>query len=351
MAMWFKALWESWKSVHSRSRRPQPKRRGARLLLEHLEDRNLPSVYNAANVAQLIADINAANKAGGSNTIILTAPASTPYALTAANNSTDGPTGLPVISGKNKSHPDNLTIIGNGDTIERSTAYGTPLFRLFEVASGATLTLENLTLTGGSVQVYLYYSQPIGGGAVCNFGTLVLDGVTVAVNGVAGIQGQGYPFNSPGFNAVGGAIWSSGSLTLENGTLLEDNHALGADGDSFGDPASGALGGALYVAGGTVNISNTTLSNNSAVAGLAELLNGANAFGGAIYVAGGSVTITTSTVSQNDASANWQPGTSGGGGLYIASAATVYLDAFTAANILNNTALTNPNIDGQYTML
>jgi hypothetical protein len=40
-------------------------------MLEHLEDRALPSSYTAASTAELIYDINAANQAGGSNTIVL----------------------------------------------------------------------------------------------------------------------------------------------------------------------------------------------------------------------------------------------------------------------------------------
>ena len=42
-----------------------------------------------------------------------------------------------------------MTIVGNGDTIERSTAASTPDFRLLDVARGGSLTLENLTLQGG----------------------------------------------------------------------------------------------------------------------------------------------------------------------------------------------------------
>src|SRR2546423_3982524 len=109
---------------------------------ELLEDRTLPSSYTAATTSALIADIRAANKAGGTNTITLAA--NTTFDLTAVNNTTDGANGLPVISGKKGA--DNLTIIGNGDTIERSTAAGTPAFRLFDVATGNTLTLQNMTL-------------------------------------------------------------------------------------------------------------------------------------------------------------------------------------------------------------
>jgi hypothetical protein len=113
--------------------------------LKQLEDRTLLTGYNAANVTDLINDINAANTAGGSNTITLTAQTTSPYVLTAVDNSTDGWTGLPVIAAN-----DNLTIVGNGDTIKRSGAAGTNPFRLLDVAKGATLTLENLTLEPAS---------------------------------------------------------------------------------------------------------------------------------------------------------------------------------------------------------
>ena len=111
------------------------------------------------------------------------------------NNTTTGSlnygnTGLPVIAAN-----DNLTILGNGDTIERSTATGTPDFRLLRVASGGSLTLENLTLQGGMIEGSaasgLSSFQPEGaasGGAIFNQGTLVLNGVTVQDN-VAGFGG------------------------------------------------------------------------------------------------------------------------------------------------------------------
>jgi hypothetical protein len=40
--------------------------------------------------------------------------------------------------------------------------------------------------------------------------------------------------------------------------------------------------------------------------------------------------------------------TSYGGGLFIANAATVDIDAFTLANVINNGAQSDPNIDGTY---
>jgi hypothetical protein len=107
--------------------------------VEPLEDRTVPSTFTAGSVSDLLADITAANQAGGANTITLVA--GTTFTLTAA---TDGTNGLPVIAVN-----DNLTVIGNGDIIQRSTARGTPAFRLVDVTAGATLALENLTLQGG----------------------------------------------------------------------------------------------------------------------------------------------------------------------------------------------------------
>ena len=227
--MWFRSLFASWKSGLSRSPRPQPRpaRRGTRLVLEHLEDRTLPSSYTAASVSDLIADITAANTAGGANTITLTAPTTSPYALTAVNNTRrfNGPgNGLPVIAAN-----DNLTIVGNGDTIER-TAGPAVAFRLLDVAPNASLTLQNLTLQGGLVEA-LPVSGGASGGAIYNAGALTLSGVTVASNQAYDIDGGG--------GAYGGGIWSDGSLTLENGTLLEGNIARGSPAVAGYNPIEG----------------------------------------------------------------------------------------------------------------
>jgi len=370
--MWFHSLLASWKSGLSRSPRPQPRpaRRGPRLTVEHLEDRALPSSYTAASVSDLIADINAANKAGGTNTISLTAPTTSPYALTAVNNTnSDGAAnGLPVIAAN-----DNLTILGSGDTIQGT---GMPGFRLLQVASGGSLTLQNLTLQGGFLGwgQYRSGSNPPreGGGAIYNQGALTLSGVTVANNWVEGGSTE---------SAAGGGIFSTGSLTLENGTLLKDNVARGGAAISWiigesgtgGYPAGAAFGGAVYVAGGTANISNTTFTANGALGGSGANGTGGKSYGAAIYVAAGQVVLTTSAVNNNSAINYYsqQPGYGGGlyvaggtvtlvndtvesnkawygGGLFIANGATVCIDAFTRANVINNTATTDPNIDGTY---
>jgi predicted outer membrane repeat protein len=321
-------------------RRSSPRR----LSLELLEDRNLPSSYTAATVSDLIADINAANAGGGANTITLAA--GTTFVLSAVDNTTDGATGLPVIAAN-----DNLTVAGNGDTLTRSTATGTPAFRLFDVAGGGSLTLNNLTLQGGLASSV--------GGAIANQGTLLLTGVTVQ-NNVA--QNDSAPVG-------GGGIYSSGSLTL-TGCTIQNNQALaGAVRDGYS-----AYGGGLYVEGGTASLTNVTLSGNTAQGG-----NGADGFqnpearrhpfppgdggdglGGGMYVAAGTVTLRQTTVSGNAAigGTRGQPvqgaspakdGVGEGGGLYLASGASVYLDSFTMNNVTNNSASTShPNIYGSF---
>jgi|SRR5208283_5894882 len=110
--------------------------------LESLEDRKLLAIIPVTSgvAADLVSAINTANTNGdASNTIQLSGT----YDLTAADNYWYGPDGLPAITS-------NLTIDGNptsGAVIERSTADGTPNFRLFFVSGGESgLTAGSLTL-------------------------------------------------------------------------------------------------------------------------------------------------------------------------------------------------------------
>jgi len=347
----------------------------------------LPATYYAATASDLIADINAANAAGGTNTIVLTAPSSSPYVLTASNNGTDGGNALPVISGGEISSSgkgkkvvtvtfpaDNLTILtgngstnpGHGDIIDASGHN-----RLFDVAAGASLALKNVTLQNGL--------ESGAGGAIYNQGTLALSQVLVQNN-------------TADFSGAGGGIWSNGSLTAKNSTFESNvaanefggpayggaiyiaGGAVSITGSAFGDPSGGggntargqtAYGGAVYVAAGTVTLSGDSFglvtysvygfsySGNSAQGGIARFGDG---YGGAVYVAGGSVTLTNDYIQGNYVEDLGNPdgyafGDYGGfgGGIYIASGA-VYIDSFT----LNNTTANFSNggsIWGPYHLL
>ena len=387
-----------WKT---RSRRVRPR-------LEQLEDRSLPSNFFAATTADLIAEINLANKDGRTNTITLTAPTTSPYVLTAVDNTTNGANGLPVIANK-----DILTIVGNGDTIDAS-GYG----RLFDVANGGSLTLENLMLQHGWAFGSGAASE---GGAIYNQGTLVLSAVTVQGNvaqgsdGVSKKNGTGTPGNA----AAGGGIWSNGSLTLENGSLVQNNQAIaGNGGDGPGGVGGDASGGGLYMAGGTSKLVGVTVNNNIAQGGQgstfptnppcpctgrnpdgsgyggglyvssgtlttsSDTLDGnqaiylisdgeTRAFGGGIFVANGTVNLSSDVVDSNQARGTGGGNSNdGGGGIFIGGGtvslcnetveynitdgsgggiliygSTVYIDSFTVANSINNA---NGNIEGSY---
>jgi hypothetical protein len=232
------------------------------LRLEQLEDRTLLSSFFAATASDLIADINAANAAGGTNTITLAKK--TTFTLTQVNNTTDGPTGLPVIASG-----DNLTIVGNGDTIERSTASGTPDFRLFDVASSASLTLNNLTLQNG---VAFGSGNGADGGAIYSNGSLALSSVTLTGNAAY----------------VGGGIYiAAGS----GASLGQDTFTYNTAYGSTSVANLGVAGGAIYV-GGALNSSGDTFENNGF---------SSSGLGGAVCVAGGSATMTGDLVQNNGA--------------------------------------------------
>jgi hypothetical protein len=183
-------MWPFRKSSRKPASSQRASRHDRRLRLEALEERCLPAVYNAATVAQFIADIHAANSHGGTNQILLTAPAGSTYVVSAVDNSTDGPTGLPVITANDK-----LTILGSGHTIERNTAEGTPAFRLIDVAKGASLALKDLTLENGLASGSTVLVE---GGAIYNQGTLRLTNVVLQGNMVQSTAGLS--------DALGGAI-------------------------------------------------------------------------------------------------------------------------------------------------
>jgi len=274
------------------------------------------SSYTAATVSDLIADINASNVAGGSNTIALVAGNS--FSLTAVYYTADGPNGLPLIVAN-----DNLTIIGNGDAITRSSAVGTLDFRLLDVASGGTLSLQNLTLEGG---IAFGAGAAAEGGAVYNRGTLDLNEVTVQNNTAQGSVGLA---NAAGNSAAGGGVFSSGVLTLEGGTMVRINQVIGGNGGrghaanravsaAGGGPGGDGDGGGLYVSGGTMFISSAIVSANIAQGGQGEVgpvgvaQVGGNGVGGGMYMAGGSATLTEITLSANAAQGG--PGAQGAPG-------------------------------------
>ncbi|HEV3085081.1 MAG TPA: hypothetical protein VGY66_35300, partial [Gemmataceae bacterium] len=352
--MWLKQLSKRWLpcwatgTESSKPRRQAAPRRYRQLTVEQLEDRMVPSNFTAATVSDLIADINAANLASGSNSITLVA--GNTFSLTAVDNITDGATGLPVIAAN-----DNLIILGNGDTIARSTAAGTPAFRLFDVEAGAALDLFGLTLQNGLASGV---GDSAWGGAIYSAGTLTLSFVTVQNNTAQGLNGTAGTDDTSANNPTGGAGGNGqdafgGGLYIAGGTvnLLTDaflgNNAQGGNGGDGGTAgmntatnkitsssgaggnagnAGSAYGGALYLVQGTVTVEGGKIDGNSAQGGAGGSGGNAgadggsavggvggsagSAYGGALYLAHGIVTVEGSEVDGNSA----QGGAGGSGG-------------------------------------
>jgi hypothetical protein len=173
-------------------------------------------------------------------------------------------------------------------------------------------------------------------------------------------------------------VYVGGGTADLTGITLAGNTAQGGKGGSSVDAmfASGdggnAYGGGLCVTGGTVvNLSGSTVSSNQALGGLpADTPTffdawptggfGGAAYGGGIYLERATVGLRNDTVQNNAAKGGsvYYSGTGFGGGLYIyadgVGPSTVYLDTFTVAHTINNTAEFDPNIGGfgwPYTLL
>jgi hypothetical protein len=244
----------------------------------------------AGDVACLINTINAANANGTANTITLAAGT---YTLTAMDNTTDGPTGLPSITGR-------LTITGTGaDTTIIERAAGAPPFRLLHVASTGTLALDGLTLQGGNLagladgggvlnrgtltvtHSLLRGHAASSGGGILSYETLAILHSTVSGNTVSG-SGGGIFLRNPS-SSVPPII----SLTLTNSTVTGNTASVG-----------GGIGS--FIA--DLTITNSTVSGNAA------------STGGGIAVGPVSVlTLTNSTVTGNTASVDGGIGIFSGG--------------------------------------
>src|SRR5712692_5909035 len=183
----------------------------------------------------------------------------------------------------------NLTISGPGAnllTVQRSTASGTPNFRIFDIASGSfNVTISGLTIANGR-------EGNGGGGGILNQSGRTLTVTGCAISGNANISGAG---------AFGGGIDNEGTVNVINSTI---------SGNSAGNG-----GGLLHHRASTLNITGCTLSTNPVTGGgsgidISELpgtvnvtnstLAGNTGAGGGIgNFARGTVKVTNCTISGN----------------------------------------------------
>jgi hypothetical protein len=328
-------------------RRPYT-RRTLRPLLETLEDRTAPAVFNVPSgnepgtiIPNLGAAIVLADANSDASNIINLAPGSYPVvnqAIVAASSKT-------------------LMIVGQGSGVT-ITADGQG--RVFTI--DANVVLEGLTITGGKVEAASAQSLAQGGGLLIDGGQVTLSSVNVTANtvrggdwpqGAAGTSNRAGDNGGHGGDAQGAGIYlASGSLTLHDSAVTA-NTAVGGKGGSAGNGAAGvpetasasagqramaqggnggagghggaAQGGGIYVAQGQLSIDQgSSIDENVAQGGVGGL--GGNGGHGA------------SEASRGGAGGNGGAGGTGGqaagAGLYLASASMV----LEASAIAKNTA-------------
>jgi hypothetical protein len=206
----------------------------------------------------------------------------------------------------------NLTITGPGAnllTVQRSTAGGTPEFRIFTINPGKVVTINGLTISNGKL------TNGFGGGIFSVNATLNLNNCAVSGNSTSG-------------TGIGGGI---SNLSQSNGTATMTITNSTVSGNSA--PGNGVGGGIDNVATSgtaTMTITNSTVSGNSASIG-AGIANRGNT---------ATLTITNGTISGNSAD-------SGGGGIRHSNGSPItrLRNTIVAGNTLTNGAIPN-DIDG-----
>ncbi len=165
---------------------------------------------------------------------------------------------------------------------------GNNVSRVFSVSAGAVVTINNLTISNGSV------AEEYGGG-ISNDGTLNL------LNSIISDNTAIYTGATSG-SAAGGGIFNTGTLNIQTSTLQNNTARVTNLGVSSG--------------GGLLNSGTATITNSAVVS------NGSfstpDAYGGGISN-GGTLTVTNSTVGNNTVSSSSASGKGLGGGIFNAN--------------------------------
>jgi hypothetical protein len=256
--------------------------------------------------AALVAAINAANSAGG-GTIGLAHGCD--YQLTSVDNS--GENGLPVVTTA-------ISVRGHDATID-----GTGSVRVFEIdGPGGSLSLHNLTITGGSADV---------GGGIANFGGAVrLDETQVSRNSAV-VAGGGIA--SASVTPTLGPSSTVATLTLRRSSVNGNQQTAGPS----QDPSQmGGLGG-----GGILNLDGTATLDDSWVNGNSAQGGSGGGIASGDYVGSGGQSVLT--VSDSAVDSNVAPNAGGGGIQNLLGSATVSYSEVNGNTSLNGGGIASGN--------
>jgi hypothetical protein len=333
------------------------------------------TIINAINNANANADID--GKGGcpaGKHPDIINLAAGKIYTLTTVNNTTDGTNGLPSITS-------NITINGNGATLQRSVISGTPRFRLLHIGASGNLTINKLKLQNGLTGLNGDFAPSFPGGAIFNRGKLRLIDSAISRNDtyinyyVFGGSGGGI-FNAEAANltlthsivsnnrsSTGAGIDNHGALSLVDSTV-SGNSTLFQCGGYFYSAVCGGSGGGIANDAGSLAITRSSISNNTSLSSGGGISNSkgnltlvdslvsknSSEHGGGISNSGGTLTMIKSIVASNKAQQNCNSVHSflscdeaQGGGIFngVDSLAKVI-----NSNIMLNTASVHPSFYG-----
>jgi hypothetical protein len=299
-----------------------------------LEDRWLLSTFLVTNsndsglgsLRQAILDANATPNTP--NTIAFTPGVNSPISLLSA---------LPALD-------NNVTLTAGPAgpvTVQRSSAAGTPDFRVFTVNAGRTVAIDGLAIANGQV-------TGDSGGGILNLGTLDLrDSV---VTGNTSLR------DSHRAGGRGGGIQNSGTLTLEKSLVTGNTATVNGGGIANGTATtagtlsvegsqitgnSANVGGGLEIAGGTATVDGSLVAGNT----------GQGDGAGIRSERGTTLTITSSAISDNTSGPFGTGGLASGATLTVrntlvsgnsSAAAGVYV--FGSANVLISHSFIRDNV-------
>ena len=300
-SFWRRAAGNPVSSAGAKSRVPstRPPERGhtARLSVERLEDRTVPSTFTVLNLADagdgsLRAAVLAAEANPGPDAIQFAHHVHGTVTLTTGE--------LDVRS--------DLTINGSGAS--RLTVSGGDASRVFDVVGGSDagggimVSISGLTVAHGRADV---------GGGIRNTGFSDLTLARVVLSENVAVGGP-----TAAVNARGGGLHSVGGGSRVS---LVDSRVVGNTADGRPNATRGS-GGGLSVEGGQLTVTRSTIADNAAFGGTPTI---SGAGGGLSVISGAAATVFGSTIRDNRSVGAVGGGPAHGGGILVTQASSLVL--------------------------